>query len=93
MIVNQIVKYIKEEPIVPNSVGKVTKITRPKTQTQLASSTLIRKAVADARKSLKSSKEEFLKVNLTVTFNYFNLKVSYLKKKGYIFNLDNFFII
>lgn len=63
-VVNQIVKYIREDPTVSSAVVKLPKPTRPKTTVaQSASSTLIRKAMADAHKSLTTSKEESLKVS------------------------------
>lgn len=62
-VVNQIAKYIKDEPSVSSIVVKLPKPARPKTTAaQSASSSLIRRAVADAHKSLTSSKEELSKV-------------------------------
>lgn len=66
-VVNQIVKYIKDEPVASGntamSAAKVPKINRSKVTTDVrsAGSTLIRKAMADAHKSL-TTKEDPLKV-------------------------------
>lgn len=58
-VVNQIAKYIKDDPVVSSTVVKVPKISRPKgTPAQSASSTLIRKAMADAHKSLTTKEEQ-----------------------------------
>lgn len=60
---NQIVKYIKDDSQGNISSGKIVKVNRPKIgNVPAASSTLIRKAMADAHKSMSNTKDESSKV-------------------------------
>lgn len=70
MMMNQIVKYIKDDPQGNTTSGKIVKVsTRPKmANVPAASSTLIRKAMAEAHKSMSNIKEESLKVFLFFSF-------------------------
>jgi hypothetical protein len=66
LCVDQLLKYIKPDKTVASTVVKLPKPPRPKTSpSQAASSTLIRKAMADAHKSLTSLKEDASKVSLS----------------------------
>lgn len=57
LIVDHLLKYIQPEKTVLSTVVKLPKPPRPKTSpSQAASSTLIRKAMADAHKSLTDLK-------------------------------------